>query len=111
LTNSAEFQSLFQRGKRIDRPSCVLLWTETCQVRRVGFAVSRQLGRAVDRNRVRRRLRAAYRAARGLAPTDVAIVVVGKKRVLDMKFSKLVDELQGAFSAMTGSVPASRVRP
>jgi ribonuclease P protein component len=100
LTNGAEFQSLFQRGKRIDRSSCLVLWTETNQARRVGFAVSRQLNRAVDRNRIRRRLREAYRAARGAAPAGVAIVVVGKKRVLETKFAALVEELHGAFSAM-----------
>ena len=103
MTNSAEVQSLFQRGKRIDRPSCVLLWTETSQPRRIGFAVSRQLNRAVDRNRIRRRLRAAYRLARGDAPRGTAIVVIGKKRVLDMEFASLVGELQGAFAAMVGS--------
>ncbi len=98
MTTSAEFQALFQRGKRIDRPACLVLWTETSQVRRVGFAVSRQLNRAVDRNRIRRRLREAYRAARGAAPASAAIVIVGKKRVLDMKFAALVEELRGAFA-------------
>jgi len=98
LTNSAEFQALFQRGKRIDRPACLVLWTETTQARRVGFAVSRQLNRAVDRNRIRRRLREAYRAARGAAPASAAIVIVGKKRVLDMKFAALVEELRRAFA-------------
>ena len=94
----AEFQALFQRGKRIDRGACLVLWTETSGARRVGFAVSRQLNRAVDRNRIRRRLREAYRAARGAAPASAAIVIVGKKRVLDMKFAALVDELRGSFS-------------
>ena len=103
MTNSAEFQSLFQRGKRIDRPSCLVLWAPTSRARRVGFAVSRQLNRAVDRNRVRRRLREAYRAAREAAPAGVAIIVVGKKRVLEMEFSTLVDELHTAFSAMSGA--------
>ncbi len=98
MTTSAEFQALFQRGKRIDRPACLVLWTETSQARRVGFAVSRQLNRAVDRNRIRRRLREAYRAARGAAPASAAIVIVGKKRVLDMKFAALVEELRGAFA-------------
>ena len=73
--------------------------------------MSRQLNRAVDRNRVRRKLRAAYRAARGFAPVGAAIVVVGKKRVLEMKFAGLVDELHGAFSAMTGSLRAAGTRP
>jgi ribonuclease P protein component len=98
VTTSAEFQALFQRGKRIDRPACLVLWTETSRARRVGFAVSRQLSRAVDRNRIRRRLREAYRAARGAAPASAAIVIVGKKRVLDMKFAALVEELRGAFA-------------
>jgi len=98
LTTSAEFQALFQRGKRIDRPACLVLWTETIRARRVGFAVSRQLSRAVDRNRIRRRLREAYRAARGAAPASAAIVIVGKKRVLDMKFAALVEELRGALA-------------
>ena len=111
MTNSAEFQSLFQRGKRIDRPSCLVLWTQTSRARRVGFAVSRQLNRAVDRNRVRRRLREGYRATRGTAPTSVAIIVVGKKRVLEMKFPALVDELHGAFSAMNEAAARAVTRP
>ena len=83
---------------------------QTSDTRRIGFAVSRQLNRAVDRNRVRRKLRAAYRAARGFAPAGAKIVVVGKKRVLEMKFAGLVDELQGVFSAMTGSPCPARTR-
>ena len=75
-----------------------MLWVAAGQPRRVGFAVSRQLNRAVDRNRIRRRLREAYRAARGAAPASVAVIVVGKKRVLGMEFGDLVAELAGAFS-------------
>jgi ribonuclease P protein component len=111
LTNSTEFQLLFQRGKRIDRPSCLVLWTPTSGARRVGFAVSRQLNHAVDRNRVRRRLREAYRATREIAPPSVAIIVVGKKRVLEMKFPALVEELHGAFSAMSGAAVGAGARP
>jgi ribonuclease P protein component len=108
LTSSAEFQALFHRGKRIDRPACVVLWADTWQSRRVGFAVSRQLGRAVDRNRIRRRLRAAYRAARNSAPAEVALVIVGKKRVLEMAYPALVDELQKAFAVISGSAAPAR---
>src|SRR5947199_206849 len=47
LTTSAEFQALFQRGKRIDRPSLIVLWRESTESTRVGFAVSRHLRLAV----------------------------------------------------------------
>lgn len=83
-----------------------MLWAETALSRHVGFAVSRQMRRAVDRNRIRRRLREAYRAAREAAPMAVAIVLVGKKRVLEMKFELLVAELRGAFAAMVASQPS-----
>jgi ribonuclease P protein component len=108
LTTSAEFQALFQRGKRIDRPSFLVLWADAEHARRVGFAVSRQLNRAVDRNRIRRRLREAYRAARDAAPATAAMVIVGKKRVLEMKFGALIGELESAFTAMAVSQPTDR---
>jgi ribonuclease P protein component len=106
LTTGAEFQALFHRGKRIDRPSFLVLWAEADHARRVGFAVSRQMSRAVDRNRIRRRLREAYRASRESAPATVAVVVVGKKRVLEMKFEALVAELRETFAAMSAMHPA-----
>ena len=107
LTTGAEFQALFHRGKRIDRPALLVLWREG-PTRRVGFAVSRQINRAVDRNRLRRRLRAAYRAARSAAPGSVDLVVIGKRRALDAEFGMLVGDLQGAFAAMTVPETAAR---
>ena len=38
------------------------------------------------------------------------MVVVGKKRVLQMKFATLVEELRGAFSAMAEFAPAPGIR-
>jgi ribonuclease P protein component len=108
LTTGAEFQALFHRGRRIDRPALLVLWREVGHGRRVGFAVSRQINRAVDRNRLRRRLRAAYRAARSAAPRSVDLVVIGKKRALDAEFGALVGDLQGAFAAM--AVPETAAR-
>ena len=100
MTTSAEFQALFHRGKRIERPSFLVLWREAESGRRAGFAVSRRLRRAVDRNRVRRRLREAYRRARSAAPKAVDVIVIGKQRVLDVEFGALVKELKGALASV-----------
>src|SRR5437667_4298792 len=102
LTTSAEFQALFQRGKRIDRPSMIVLWRTTAEPRRAGFAVSRQIRGAVQRNRARRRLREAYRESRNAAPSNTALVIIGRPATLREPFAALARELREAFAAIPG---------
>src|SRR5256886_9321921 len=94
LTTSAEFQAVLQGGKRIDRPALIVLWRESTESTRVGFAVSRQLRLAVQRNRARRRLREAYRAARDAAPAHAALVVIGRPAVLREPFATLLGQMR-----------------
>jgi ribonuclease P protein component len=100
LTTSVEFQALFQRGKRVDRPSMIVLWRATAEPRRAGFAVSRQIRGAVQRNRARRRLREAYRMVRAAAPERVALVIIGRPGALREPFAALTTELRGALAAI-----------
>jgi len=103
LTTGADFQALFQRGRRIDRPALIVLWRETVEPTRAGFAVSRQLKNAVQRNRARRRLREAYRASRDAAPARAALVIVGRPGALIEPFATLVTQLRGALAAIPGA--------
>jgi ribonuclease P protein component len=103
LTTSADFQALFQRGRRINRPALIVLWRETPGPTRAGFAVSRQLKNAVQRNRARRRLREAYRASRDAAPECASIVIVGRPAVLTEPFAALAMQLRGALTAIPGA--------
>ncbi|PYN03195.1 MAG: ribonuclease P protein component [Candidatus Rokuibacteriota bacterium] len=105
LTTSAAIQALFQRGKRIDRPSMIVLWSATAEPRRAGFAVSRQIRGAVQRNRARRRLREAYRVARAAAPSHAALVIIGRPASLRAPFATLTSELGEALAAIPGSRP------
>lgn len=67
---------------------------------RVGFTVSKALGGAVQRNRIRRRLREAVRL--GNFPTGVAVdVVINPKRsVLTADFGSLQQEIAKAFQVI-----------
>ena len=80
-----------------------ILWRESGEPRRVGFAVSRQVRRAVAKNRVRRRLREAYRATREAAPARATLVVIGKPSALSARFETLTHELRGALAAIPGA--------
>jgi ribonuclease P protein component len=104
LTRSADFQALFSKGQRIDRPSLIVLWRGSETERQVGFAVSRQLRNAVKRNRARRRLREAWRRARSAAPDRVALVIIGRPAALTKEFNDLVAELHGALGGISRAV-------
>jgi len=68
---------------------------------RVGFTVSRKVGNAVQRNRARRRLRAAadiVLGAHGRKGTD--IVIIGRAATLRRSFAKLVDDLEKALKKL-----------
>jgi ribonuclease P protein component len=79
-----------------------VLWRESNDPIRVGFAVSRQLRLAVQRNRARRRLREAYRAARDVAPTRAALVVIGRPAVLREPFGVILGQMRQALAAIPG---------
>ena len=102
LSGGAEFQALFQQGKRIDRASLIVLWRNADVPRRVGFAVSRQVRGAVLRNRARRRLREAYRATRHSAPERAAFVIIGRPAALNVDFKALVSDLRDALQSIPG---------
>jgi len=80
----------------------IVLWRATDEPRRAGFAVSRQIRGAVQRNRARRRLREAYRAMRSAAPTHAALVIIGRPAALRQPFSALTGEMRGALAAIPG---------
>ena len=58
---------------------------------RIGITVSKKLGKAHIRNRIRRRLREVYRLNEEKFQPGWDIVVVGRSRSLDAPFQKLTD--------------------
>ena len=75
---------------------------------RVGFTVGRVLGGAVERNRIKRRLREAVllrcEAIEGLDALDV--VINPKKTVLKLEFAVLLEDVGRAFDAISKKLRA-----
>lgn len=76
---------------------------------RVGFTVTRREGTAVERNRIRRRLRAVVAGlADGVAMPGWDYVLVGRREALHHDFTALIDDVVGAFSHVHKAQSASR---
>ena len=61
---------------------------------RLGLTVTKKIGNAVVRNRIRRRLREAVRTVCGADMADgFDYVIVARREVLDLAFERLTDEL------------------
>jgi ribonuclease P protein component len=103
LLRHADFERVYKQGRRHFSPSMTVFYLQRQQLEnatpaglRIGFTVSRALGGAVDRNRMRRRMREAVR----LSPTCAAnadVVINPKKIVLKADFSTLLNEVGRAF--------------
>ena len=68
---------------------------------RVGFTVSKKVGNAVERNRVRRRLREIVRLApAGRLKAGHDYVLIGRRAALGVPFARMVTELDGALDRL-----------
>lgn len=75
---------------------------------RLGFTATKKLGNAVERNHIKRRLRAAARlvAAQHARP-GCDYVLIGRVATGEARFSKLVADLTGAFKRVNTGLDKS----
>jgi ribonuclease P protein component len=106
LTRRAEFQRV-SRGRRASVETFTLqsrrregTESEAVADARVGLTVTKGVGGAVERNRVRRRLKEALRAAAPLETEgDHDYVLMARREALGRRFAALVDDVRTAFRA------------
>lgn len=80
---------------------------------RFGFTVSKKVGNAVERNRIKRRLKEALRLIPiELAPPQSDIVIVARRPSIDMAFDVLRADLEAALKRLAQpGPPSSATRP
>ena len=102
LLRHADFERVYKQGRRHFSANMTVFYLgrEEGEGMRVGFTVGRALGGAVDRNRMKRRLREAVRIMRPVPGPAVDVVINPKKSVRTAEFSILVGEISRAFEVI-----------
>jgi len=93
-----EYQAVAAKGVRIHKPGFTLqYWPRPAEASaRIGFTVTKKEGGAVERNRIRRRLKEAVRTG-GVAPPEPAdMVLIGRSAAAAAPFQSLVADLKEA---------------
>ena len=116
LKKRSEFLRI-RGGNRCPGPSFVLETKaradqpEACCPPRFGFTVTKAMGNAVVRNRIRRRLKAAVTAvADGRARTGHDYVLIARKPAFDIPFDSLKKDLERAFHRVHHASAAGKLR-
>ena len=114
MTRRSDFLAA-NRGLRVARPGFVLLARPNeGKGMRFGITVTKKIGNAVVRNRMKRRFRSLLREMlpeQGLADTDH--VLIGREGGVERDFAKLREEFSGALERVKAGKgdPPRRRRP
>lgn len=93
MRNSSDFQRVFAHGRKGVAPEVVVHAAIGHQDRgRLGIVVSKRNGGAVQRNRMRRRLREAVKASGGI-PAGYDVVLVARPAARQASFKRLKDRI------------------
>jgi ribonuclease P protein component len=63
----------------------------------LGLTVSKKVGTAVERNRVKRRIREWFRRNRSALPENAALVVIARRGAAEIGMAETDQELRGLF--------------
>lgn len=112
LLRRADFQSVYECGRRHFSDSMTVFYLlravsasgEDGNVSdpgpRIGITVGRVLGKAVERGRIKRRIRNAVRLHLSSLSVPVDVVINPKRIVLKVEFTKLTEEIRRTFEVV-----------
>jgi ribonuclease P protein component len=104
LLRHADFDRVYREGKRHFSTHMTVFYLPRTEPPvtglRIGLTVSRALGGAVDRNRLRRRMREAVRFTRPVSAPAIDVVFNPKRSVLKAEFEIVLTEVGRAFETV-----------
>ena len=114
LRNTKDFKRVYSRGRSYVHPLMVLyVYRAQGTDLRIGFSVSKKLGGAVVRNRIKRRLREVSRLLLSGADGGLDLIIVGRSQLPAAGYPQLKSALEELFerAKLGRSKPEAEITP
>ena len=114
LRKHADFQRVYREGRKQFSPSMSYFYalrgagSQTPAGPRVGLTAGKVLGKAVERNRIKRRMRDIVRRQAPVVSADVDIVLHPRRSVLTVEFAKLESEVVRIFTNIQSAIDKNK---
>jgi ribonuclease P protein component len=106
ILRRSDFRKVYDEGSRFSCPFFAAFCLKQAKQEngpKIGFTVTKALGKAVIRNRMKRRLREAVRLQLAGLPPTWMIVMNGRRALLDGEFSAIQREVGRLFAQCANS--------
>lgn len=102
LKNRKSYTYIYNHGKCLSNQYITVVFVPSNKGTKIGFSVSKKVGNAVTRNKIRRRLKETCRIHIDDFAKNTNYIIVAKPKILDLKFidywSNLALLIQKSFS-------------
>lgn len=93
LRKNKDFSFCYRRGKKISTPFMSAYYVKSKYNKRAGFSVSKKVGNAVTRNKVRRRMKEAFTAELKDIRNSCSIIFVAKSDIVNASYQEIANSI------------------
>jgi ribonuclease P protein component len=112
LRSKKDFEAIAKEGRRRHTKNFLVITRKNNQgFSRLGAVASKKLGKAVERNRVKRLMREFFRRNKDRLLLSTDYVIVGKKGAQDLSYTYVADELGALLKPRSKDNQRSRSAP
>ena len=97
LKSRASYNYSYRKGQSVAEKNTVLVYHKTQLPPKFGFSVTKKIGNAVTRNRIRRLLKEAVRSMIGSVDGGFNYIVVARTGITELSLAEIKSELVALF--------------